>query len=145
MFLALFPFYFVSCRHNMSIFLCSIKSASSLLLPIIVTIFKILTLMSECLPFNTFCCLFTSASLSPLFFNMFKSSIISTGALLRHLRRSLVIRAATDPVWIYDHNAFVCFGKKFLRGCSSCRNPPNLSGLGTGSKKHRNVPPMSRF
>ena len=34
-------------------------------------------------------------------------------------------------------------GKKFYAGCSSCCNPPHLSGLGTGIKRHRNVPPMA--
>ena len=34
-------------------------------------------------------------------------------------------------------------GKKFYAGCLSCRNPPHLSGLGTGIKRHRNVPPMA--
>ena len=33
--------------------------------------------------------------------------------------------------------------KKFYAGCPSCRNPPHLSGLGTGIKRHRNVPPMA--
>ena len=27
----------------------------------------------------------------------------------------------------------------------SCRNPPHLSGVGTGIKRHRNVPPMAGF
>ena len=27
--------------------------------------------------------------------------------------------------------------KKFYAGCPSCRNPPHLSGLGIGSKRHR--------
>ena len=35
--------------------------------------------------------------------------------------------------------------KNFYTGCPSCRNPPHLSGLGTGIKKHRNVPPMVGF
>ena len=30
----------------------------------------------------------------------------------------------------------------FYAGCSFCRNPPHLTGLGTGIKKHRNVRPM---
>ena len=30
----------------------------------------------------------------------------------------------------------------FYAGCPFCRNPPHLSGLGTGIKKHRNVRPM---
>ena len=34
---------------------------------------------------------------------------------MRHLRRSLGTRAATDPVWIDNDYAFVCFGKKVLR------------------------------
>ena len=33
--------------------------------------------------------------------------------------------------------------KKFYAGCSSCRNPPHVSGLGTGIKKHRNAPRMA--
>ena len=41
MLLALLPFHFVSCRHNMSTFLRSIISASSLPLPVIVPIFKV--------------------------------------------------------------------------------------------------------
>ena len=51
--------YFVFCRHSMSTFLCSIKSASSLPLSVIVPIFKVPTLMSEHLSFHTSCCLFT--------------------------------------------------------------------------------------
>ena len=59
---------------------------------------------------------------------------------MRHLRRSLVTRAATDPVWIDNDYAL-----KFYAECPSCRNPPHLSGLGTGNKRHRNVPPMTGF
>ena len=33
-------------------------------------------------------------------------------------------------------------GKKFYAGCPSCRNPPNLFGLGTGIRKDWNVAPM---
>ena len=49
--------------------LCSIKSASSLPLPVIVPIFKVPTLVSEHLPFHTSCCLFTH--LPPLFLLLF--------------------------------------------------------------------------
>ena len=35
--------------------------------------------------------------------------------------------------------------KKFYAGCPSCRNPPHLFGLGTGIKRHRNMPPMAGF
>ena len=69
MFLALLSFHFVSCRHNMSTFLHSIISASSLLLPVIVLIFKVHTLMSERLPFHTSRCFFTR--LPPLFLHLF--------------------------------------------------------------------------
>ena len=50
-------------------FLCSIISASSLPLSVIVPIFKVPTLMSERLPFHTSCCFFTR--LSPLFLLLF--------------------------------------------------------------------------
>ena len=33
--------------------------------------------------------------------------------------------------------------KNFYAGCPSCRNPPHLSGLGTGIKRHKKVPPMA--
>ena len=69
MFLVLLPFHFVSYRHNMSKFLCSIKSASSLHLPVIVPIFKVSTLMSERLLFHTSLCFFTR--LPPLFLLLF--------------------------------------------------------------------------
>ena len=36
-------------------------------------------------------------------------------------------------------------GKKFYAGCPFCRSPPHLSELGTGIRKHRNVPPMAGF
>ena len=146
MFLALLPFHFFSCRHNMSTFLRYIKSASSLFLPVIVLIFKVPTLTSERLPFHTSWCLFTH--LPPLFLLML--SLCSHWhnfhrfPAVRHLRRLLVTRAATDPVWIHNYDAFVCFGKKnFYAGCPSCGKPPHLSGLGTGIKKHGNVPPMA--
>ena len=51
------------CLH----FLCSIKSASSLPLPVIVPIYKVPTLTSEHLPFHTSCCLFTHLPLFLLF------------------------------------------------------------------------------
>ena len=65
----LFNFYFVFCRHSMSTFLRSIKSASSHLLPDIVPIFKVPTITSERLPFHTSRCLFTR--LPPLFLLLF--------------------------------------------------------------------------
>ena len=69
MFLALLAFHFVSCRHNMSTFLSSIISFSSLTLSVIVPIFKVPTLTSECLSFHTTRGLFTR--LPPLVFTMF--------------------------------------------------------------------------
>ena len=69
MFLALLPFHFVSCRHNMSTFLRSIISASSLPLPVILQIFKVPTLMIERLPFYTSRYLFTC--LHPVFLLLF--------------------------------------------------------------------------
>ena len=69
MFLALLPFRFVSCRHNMTTFLCSIISASSLPLPVIVPILKVPTYMSERLLFHTSRCFFTR--LPPLFLLLF--------------------------------------------------------------------------
>ena len=49
-----------------------------------------------------------------------------------------------DPVWIDNDYAFVCLDKKkFYAGCPSCRKPLHLSGLGTGFKKHKNMPPMA--
>ena len=35
--------------------------------------------------------------------------------------------------------------KNFYAGCPSCRNPPHLSGLGTGIKRHKKVPTMAGF
>ena len=63
------PFHFVSYRHNMSTFLRSIISASSLPLPVIVSIFKVPTLMSERLPFHASHCFFTR--FPPLFLLLF--------------------------------------------------------------------------
>ena len=68
-FLALLPFNFVSYRHYISIFLRSIISASSFLLPVIVPIFKAPTLTSERLPFHSSRCLFTRPP--PLFLLLF--------------------------------------------------------------------------
>ena len=145
MFLALLPFHFVSCSYNMSTFLRSVIFASSLPLPVIVPIFKVPTLISERLPFHASRCFFTR--LPPLFLLLFSLCLAVDNFLrcpaVRHLRRLLVTRAATDPVWIDNDYAFACFGKKFYAGCLSCRNPPHLSGLGTGIKRHRNVPPMA--
>ena len=67
--LPLLPFHFVSCRHNMSTFLRSIISASSLPLLAIVPIFKVPTLMSERLPFHASRCFFTR--FPPLFLLLF--------------------------------------------------------------------------
>ena len=40
---------------------------------------------------------------------------------------------------------FYNLAKKFYAGCPSCHNSLHLSGLGTGIKKHRNVPLMVRL
>ena len=69
MFLALLSFHFFSCGHNMSTFLCSIISASSLPLPVIVPIFKVPTLTSERLAFHASPCFFTR--FPPLFLLLF--------------------------------------------------------------------------
>ena len=131
----------------MSTFLRSIKSDSSLSFPVIVLIFKVSTLTSEGLPFHTSCCFFTR--LPPLFLLLFSLCSAITYfhrcPTVRHLRRLLVTWASTDPVWIHNHNAFVFWQKNFYAGCPSCCNPPHLSRLGSGIKKHRNVPPMAGF
>ena len=44
---------------------------------------------------------------------------------------------------LYKLRICINLAKKFYAGCPSCRNPPHLSGLGTGIKRHRNVPPMA--
>ena len=70
---ALLPFHFVSCRHNMSTSLCSIISASSLSLPVIVPIFKAPTLMSEHLSFHASHCFFTR--LPPVFLHLLSLTV----------------------------------------------------------------------
>ena len=129
MFFALLPFRFVSCRHSMSTFLRFMKSASSLPLPVIVPIFKVLTKYPyECLsPFPQFPLPLhlPSSSLSPLVFAMFSSGIIPPVSCRATPEAVVGNRAATDPLWIHDHNAFVCLAKVYA-GCPSCRNPSHL-------------------
>ena len=64
-------------------------------------------------------------------------------------RRPIIVnfyfKLVTWSSCIDNDYAFVCFGKNFYAGCPSCRNSPHLSGLRTGIKKHRNVPPMAGF
>ena len=113
MFLASLPFHFVSPRHNISTFLHSIISASSLL-PVIVPIYKVPTLMSEHLLFHTSRCLFTCLPLFLFFFHYVYHNFHRQPAV-RHLRQSLVTRDVIDLIWIYQQYTFVCFGKNFLR------------------------------
>ena len=54
---------------------------------------------------------------------------------VRHLRRLLVTRASTDPVWINDDYAIVCFGKKnFTPDALPAATLPIYPGLGPESR-----------
>ena len=71
-------------------------------------------------------------------FTMFSNSMCENFhrcSAVRHLRRSLVTRAATDPVWIDNDYAFVCFGKKsFTPDALPAATLPIYPGLGPASK-----------
>ena len=75
-----------------------------------------------------------SSSLSALVF--ISSNIISTGALLSPGPRPIHY-GFINNTHLYN------LAKKFYAGCTSCRNPFHLSGLGTGIKTRRNVPGMA--
>ena len=133
MFLALLPFHFVSCRHNMSTFLCSIKPASSLPLPVIVPIFSLSTVpAASSLAFLlSFCSCFHYVQ---------QLSNFHRCPAVRHLRRSLVTRAATNPIW-YQY-AFVCLAK-FLRRTPFLPQPFPFIRAWDRHQEHCNVPPMA--
>ena len=125
----------LSCTHSMSTPLFSIKSASSILLSVMV------------LTFN-------AATLSFIFLAFFLFSFLSF-LLLHCFQPLLCIQVACPPVTLgaqslvtvvvfpgLDRSGmqsdFTMHIEKYLSmfyaGCPSCRNPPHLSGLGTGTK-----------
>ena len=135
MHLALSPFQRVSCTHSMSTLLRSIKSATSLPLPVMVPTYNV-------------------ATLSLIFLAFFLSSFLSF-LLVHCFPHLLCIQVVCPPVTLgvqslatvvvfpgLDRSGmksdFTTRIKKyftvFYAGCSSCRNPPHLSGLGTGTK-----------
>ena len=131
---ALSPFQQVSCTHSMSTPLRSIRSATSLPLPVMVPTFNV-------------------ATLSLIFLAFFLSSFLSF--LLLHCFPPLLLHPSsmsTSDSWCPVTGNGRCFPgprsgmksdftsriekylAKFYAGCLSCRNPPHLSGLGTGTK-----------
>ena len=135
MHLSLSPFQRVSYTHSTSTPLRSTRSATSLPLPVMVPTFSV-------------------ATFSLIFFAFFLSSFLSF--LFRHCFSYLLcIHVACPPVTLGAQSlvTVVVFpgldrsGMKsdfttriekylavFYAGCPSCRNPPHLIGLGTGTK-----------
>ena len=135
MHLALSTFQRVSCTHNMSTPLRSIRSATPLPLPVMVPTFNVATLS---LIFSAF---FLSSFLSFLFLHCFPPLLcIQVACPLVNLgAQSLVTVVALPGI---DRSGiksdFTTRIEKplamFYARCPSCRNPPHLSGLGTGTK-----------
>ena len=129
------PFQRVSFTHSMSTPLRSIRSATSLPLPVMVPTFNVATLSLIFLAF------FLSSFLSFLFLYCFPP------LLCIQVARPPVILGAQSLVTVVVFPGLDQSGMKsdfttriekylavFYAGCPSCRNPPHLSGLGTGTK-----------
>ena len=134
MHLAFSPFQRVSCTHNTSSPFRSIRSTTSLPLPVIVPTLNVATLILIFLAF------FLSSFLSFFLLHCFPSLLsiqvacppVSLGAqslvtvvVIPGLDRSGI---KSDTTHIEKHL------DRFYAGCLSCRNPFHLSGLGTGTK-----------
>ena len=144
MFLALLPFHFVSSRHSTSIFLCSIKSASSLPFPVIAPTFEVPMLITVHLSFRSSRCLFTRLH-SLFLFLFFLSPVVlycnfHKCLAVRHLSRLLVTCTSTDPVWNNFSFTFLMIWQKVSRRMLYCHNTPHLSGLEAGSENTEKSP-----
>ena len=133
--LALSPFHRISCIHNMSTPLRSIRSTTSLPLPVMVSTFNVATLSLIFLAF------FLSSFLSFLLLHCFPSLlciqvacppvILGAQSLVRVVVFPGLDRSGMKSDFTTRIEKYLAM---FYAGCSSCRSPPRLSGLGTGTK-----------
>ena len=133
MHLAFFPFQRVSYTHSMSIRLRSIKSATFLPLPVMVPTFNVAIFSLIFLAFflSSFLSFFLLRCFPPLLCIQVACPPVALGAqslvtvvVIPGLDRSGIKSDTTriENIWL-----------EFYAGCPSCRNPPHLSGLGTGT------------
>ena len=135
MHLALSPPFRVSCTHSMSTPLRSIRYATSLPLPVMVPTFNVATLSLIFLAFflSSFVSFLFLHCFPPLFCIQVACSPVILGA------QSLVTVVVFPGLDRSDMKSdFTTSIEKYLAvfhaGCPSCRKPPHLSGLGTGTK-----------
>ena len=134
MHLAFSPFQRVSCTHSMSTPLRSIRSTTSLPLPVMVPMFNAATLSLIFLVFflSSFLSFFLLHCFPPLLCIQVACPPVALGAwslvtvvVVPDLDRSGIKSDTTRT----EKNL-----ARFYAGCASCRNPSRLSGFGTGTK-----------
>ena len=135
MHLALSPFQQVSCTHSMSTPLRSIRSATSLPLPVMVPTFNVATLSLIFLAFflSSFLFFFLLHCFPPLLCIQIACPSVTLGA---QLLVTVVVFPGLDRSGMkLDFTTRIeKYLAVFYAGCPSCRNPPHLSGLETGTK-----------
>ena len=134
MHLALSPFQKVSCTHRMSTPLCSIRSTTSLDLPVMVPTFNVVNLNLIFLAFflSSLLCFLLLHCFPPLLCIQVACPPVTLGA---QSMVTVVVFLGLDRSGMKSD--FTTRIEKYLAmyaGCPSCRNPPHLSGLGTGTK-----------
>ena len=128
--LAFSPFQRVSCIHSMSSSLRSIRSATSLLLPVMVSTFNVATFRLIFIAF--FLSFFLLHCFPPLLCIEVACPPVALGA--QSLVTVVVILGLDQSGIKADTTRIEKHLLRFYAGCPSCRNPRHLSGLGTGTK-----------